>query len=735
MTAVPPKTPQEPRGLGFGSTVGLSLLMGLFAGSMFGLRETVRVSLTCTRYAPLPSSLVAILAIAGYSMWWYAVGGGVLLAAIGALIWMAARSRGQRLDDAKVLGLTAAAFTFICMPVAVWYAVQKPDAAYRFVSRTGRLYLALEAGLIGLLCAVALGVAIHAATRVLRDRARLASAALGALGGLFALACWATWLNHVVIRAPNKPASLLGDMAVLVVAVVLGAGVHLVSLSVLARSAPTTKRRRWVGAAMVAVAAAGLAGAPLLMGHWSAATSARAVPASAPQRRRDVPNVVLLVMDTTRADALSCYGSPRKTSPHIDQIAAEGTLYERAYANAPWTLPSHATMFTGLLPSQHGATGENMHLDDRFVTLAEVLSKHGYRTFGWSANANISRRANTAQGFERFVLHPFGKYPQRFLLANLAKDWLHLTDYGARHANALAKQWIRQCQEAGDPFFIFINYMEMHSFYGSTPNLRRWFASGRALRKALSITQYVGHYGNGTASTAPENFRLLRTLYDGDMTYLDRCIGELADYLRSLGILDNTLLIITSDHGEEFGEHRLVGHSFGIYNSLLHVPLIIRYPKRFAPGRRHRQLAQLSDLFPTILDALDIPCTGTHPLDGRSLLAPLKQGTRPYAVAEKHYHADWIGEFLGPLGKWNGIPLQRRLRCIQDDRFKYIWSSLGHDELYDLREDPQEQKNLIASLPAQARKLHAALEAKLGRRLWRAIEPLATARAAAEPSH
>lgn len=706
-----PGSPVQRHPLSFGAIVGLATLMGLVAGSLFGLRETVRVSLSCMPSASLPSSLSAILSVAIYAVFWHAVGGGALLALVGVLVWAACRVRRLRLSGAAVLGLGAAAFALVCLPPALWYAIRSPNPHHRFVTQLGRLYAALEVGGLSLVCAVGFGALVYRLARGAHHSARLAAGALGVVCAAFALSCWGLWLHRVVFGQRMGAATLLADALLALVAVGLGLGVYFLCLGVLRWSTPEAARRRVWGALLTVVAAAALAAAAPLLGGWAPPVEGGATARHGGRPARTM-NVVWLVLDSVRADALSCGGGARRTTPYLDRLAAEGVLYERAFSASSWTLPSQASMFTGLLPRRHGATRENLHLDDRFTTLAELLLEHGYRTLGISANPYVSAQCNTAQGFQRFVLHPVGRSPKRSLLIHLAKERLHLTDYGARDANATAREWVHESVAAGEPFFLFINYMEAHWYFGSTPGLGRWFKQRGALRRALGVSQNFGAYLRGTADKSPENFRLLRLLADGDLTYLDSRVGELVEYLRSLGILDNTLLIVTSDHGDEFGEHGLLAHTFGLYNTLLHVPLIIRCPEEFRPGTRVKRLVRLTDIFPTILDVLKIGWDGRPQLDGRSLLAPPSAGHVPCAVAERYLSAP--SRTLGEMGKSTGVDTMQRLKSIQTRDFKYIWYSRQPDELYDLTQDPLEARNLIDALPEKAAELRAALEARVG---------------------
>lgn len=369
--------------------------------------------------------------------------------------------------------------------------------------------------------------------------------------------------------------------------------------------------------------------------------SARAPKPSQTRPPAGAPNVVVIVMDAARADALHCYGYHRETSPNLDRLAQESALYERAYTTATWTLPTHSSLFTGKYLSEHGTHGEYMYLEDEHVTIAELLQEHGYQTLCVSANGNIGHSYNTVQGFERASTNVYGRRQGDSFLVRQLGRLLGKADYGARDGNQIAMRWVGEAVEAKRPFFLFMNYMEVHAKYGSTPYAARWIPDAKTFKRALKIPQDTIAYAAGVKSATPEEFALLRALYDGDVLYLDERVGQIIDFLRAKGVLDNTLLIVTSDHGEELGEHGLVGHSRSIYNTVFQIPLIVRYPKAFAPGSRHKNVVEIIDFFPTILDVTGISWEGRASLKGHSLLDKEAASKTRYAITEKFLPGAW----------------------------------------------------------------------------------------------
>ena len=293
------------------------------------------------------------------------------------------------------------------------------------------------------------------------------------------------------------------------------------------------------------------------------------------------PNVILIVLDTLRAYHLGCYGYDRPTSPRIDAFAQEGTLYRRAFAAAPWTVPTHASLFTGKYPFEHGAHTfkvtrpvNNVNtLHKRHLTLAEAFKSAGYQTAAFAANAAyLARRWQLDQGFDTYEVEQVYS-PE---INRRVFQWLN--DHGAAR------------------FFLFINYMDVHWPLNLTP--RRGFLEhvpskhdGGALRNALERRILPAQEPVPTDLIQKKIDR-----YDLALANLDEQIGRLLDYLVQKGLYDDVLIVLTSDHGEYFGEHHLIGHSKDVYQAAHWVPLIIK-----SPGRSH---ALVDD---TVISSTDVP--------------------------------------------------------------------------------------------------------------------------------
>ena len=438
-----------------------------------------------------------------------------------------------------------------------------------------------------------------------------------------------------------------------------------------------------------------------------------------PRTAPAAPNVILIVLDTLRADHLSCYGYPHPTTPNLDRFAREATLYEQAYAQSPWTLPSHASIFTGTYPSQHDTQGEHLHLDDEHRTIAEALDEAGYRTACFANNPWLSRFANTVQGFEHVEpvwVSVFNLHRPILLQALATSISKPVRDDGAEKTNELVFSWLDKAREDGSPFFLFINYMEVHDPNPYRPGYVEPFIppglSKQELRNFRVENQL--HYYPGQKEFTPRVFEMLGTLYDGELRYLDDKLGELFDGLRARDVYEEALIIITSDHGENLGEHDLWGHQFSLNNTILHVPLLVRLPSRFPPGGRTSAPVRLIDIAPTILDVLaldDAPLSSQ--LRGMSLLAPDLEGGPP---------RDAVAEYARPINVVRAIeqcfPDQdlsgwlRRMRSLQAGALKYIWSSDEQESLFHIAEDPAELRDLSAEKPGSLDELSDRLASK-----------------------
>jgi arylsulfatase A-like enzyme len=427
------------------------------------------------------------------------------------------------------------------------------------------------------------------------------------------------------------------------------------------------------------------------------------------------PNVILISIDTLRADGLSCYGNPHRTSPAIDGVAAKGVRFQRVYSTSSWTLPAHASMFTGLYTASHGAdktldqSGGTVAdaLPAGIPTLAETLRNRGYRTAGFISNPWVSSVFGLGRGFDEYDDHTnkLGSFInvkdslicRAFLAAGI---WSEQDFDGSRKVDDFlpaAMDWITK--HSRDRFFLFLHLIEPHYIY-EPPEKYRLNPSG----KPIPIFRDIKNLISGDYSLSPANLAGLQTLYEGEIKYIDERLSGLFALLDRTGLTGHTLLIITSDHGESFGEHGLWTHGNSLYEEQVHVPLIMRLPGAIPEARIiDNQLGSLVDLMPSILDIIGAP--PAKGVQGRSLRPAWEGngGEPPRAVyAELRPDASWR-RTNGSLGRG-----QKMIRTMDA---KYLEGSDGQKKLFLTREDPREDQNVVDKQPALAQTLELALHA------------------------
>lgn len=413
------------------------------------------------------------------------------------------------------------------------------------------------------------------------------------------------------------------------------------------------------------------------------------------------PNVVLVVVDTSRADHWSCYGYPQTTTPRIDAFAREAIRFTHAYSTSTWTLPAHASLFTGLYPVVHQATQEHLQLDDRFETLAELLHAHGYATAAFSGNPWVSRSTHLNRGFD--LMEEMWGRPE----AREDGSFPHAT-------NRLVFDWLQR-KEPQQPVFLFINYIEPHFPYEAPRAYETRFVAPDVsiAERTQAAVRWTDWYLHPQPFT-PRLAALRTALYDAEIAYADAIVGELLDGLRRAGIYDESLIVITSDHGENLADHGHVDHVFSLYNSTVRVPLLMRLPQQRKAGTVREDPVQLTDVFATILTATGAASSDTR-VSGVDLLAGVMPDDRAI-LAEYYYPDQALAAF--PIDQRSNPALdrfRRRLRSIQIGPHKLIWGSDGQDELYDLVNDSEERRNLIAQEPQVAERLRSQLQVRIAR--------------------
>jgi arylsulfatase A-like enzyme len=464
------------------------------------------------------------------------------------------------------------------------------------------------------------------------------------------------------------------------------------------------------------------------------------------------PNILLLLIDTLRADHLSCYGYGRATSPCIDRIAERGVVFDSAISAAPWTPPSHASVFTGTYPSRHGVDRSRLILRDDLVPLPDVLRRHGYRTYGVSSNYWLSRETRFNRGFDRFVhswqlvqtgggnaplerqnrkdglaletlnapehhgwLHTCGTALNNLYERGtraLRRSW-HLYDDGAWRVNAIVQGWMREWKRLDEPFFAFVHYLEPHLRYAPPGRYRhQHLPRGVDDRRIATVNQDPWRHLTGRARMDDEDFAILRGLYDGEISYVDQRVGQLYTALREQGLLDNTLVIVTSDHGENIGDHGLMDHVYCLYDTLLRVPLIVGGLAEFPAGLRVAEQVQTPDVFPTVLTLAGIEDEEAWRQVQAPSLFPREVRGQPgrAAIAEYLEPQPPVGILRKRYPDFDASRFDRTLRTVRADGYKYVWASDGKDELYAVAADPNEERNLIDAEPEVAARLRKSLD-------------------------
>lgn len=460
------------------------------------------------------------------------------------------------------------------------------------------------------------------------------------------------------------------------------------------------------------------------------------------------PNFLIISMDTTRADRFSSYGHYRQTTPHIDELAREGLLFKNAISPSTWTVPSHISLFTGVYPSKHGVGYLNTHLTEDLPTLAEILSRNGYRTFSIYNNPFVGRMVGGAKGFNEAIGVNLDRRVS-LTLTRLFERFIY-NDIGANSKKTvdLASNWISNNAHSELPYFAFVHFNDAHSPYRAREPYFSEFVKDLDLSQVdLSKVQKVNahrrafhKYLTGEVQPSRADFEYLKALYDSEIRFVDEQVGRLLEFLKKKEFLKNTLVIITADHGEYIGEHNLMNHHFYLYNTVLHIPMIFWYPERIQPGVDSRY-ASLVDILPTVLSLAGLENQIPPHVQGINLITQETPDIKVASVEQpRSVYSEWWGWLLGEAGQnrarsaskdGNKSILEENLtpaeilnftnqsskdssKAIYDGVWKLIWLSNGRHELYNLANDPNEQRNLIEAYPEKAQELQAKLEQWLG---------------------
>ncbi len=603
-----------------------------------------------------------------------------------------------RLSNSAAAGLLAGAFVGLVEVVLLVVLGGDP-------SRLHALLWALVAyGLLGLLLGVFIGAALFLFGRGIGHASAYAFVFAGVyfpLGFLVVRHRLYRDLFHEGIRTFSPQGLLFHALLLLVIAVTALCFIWLWQRPFL-RSVAEPRGTAVAAALLIAI------GAAVSFAFRPGETLATA-PQGIPPGLENAPNVILIGADTLRADRLSCYGYASQTT-HIDALAADGVRYAAMTAQASWTKPSFATIFTSLYPSAHAATGKPHRLPQAVTTLAEALSASGYHSGGFADNPSISASFGFDQGFADYVyLDPAyllggGEAASQLALYQaLRRGWAMLTGESiyvqnfyqdASVVNQHALDWIERNKHTR--FFLFLHYMDPHDPYFAHPYNGYGFARASDQDPAPSLAQEFSR------------------LYDGEVRYLDEHLGLLFDWLKVEGLYDDALIVLTSDHGEEFQEHGGWWHGQTLFQEQIDVPLIIKYPagagegsvrnSTLSPSQVVDHLVRSLDIAPTVLDVAGISVP--EKMMGRSLWSS------PQPVSAVLSEEDLEGNVLQSVRT-----LDRKLILANPDNPR----GLPPEALFDLDSDPGEQRNLAATAPDQLQALRGPLEDLLALARERAV--------------
>jgi arylsulfatase A-like enzyme len=425
------------------------------------------------------------------------------------------------------------------------------------------------------------------------------------------------------------------------------------------------------------------------------------------------PNLVMIVMDTVRADHVSLNGYGRDTTPQLKALAQDSVTYKNAFSASDITLTSHASLFTGMYPSWHGAYSlppeavYGLELSTKYPTIAELLDGHGYETVGVAANLYLRPEFGLERGFDQFriprpvpMLTDENRYLLRYRLRRLlglfvdSAQFDRLYTFGEDIDHELFTI-LDQRSRSHDPFFVFLNYMDAHFPYVPPAPFNSRFPGKRATMTQDDLEAEMDVIADG--KEIPAGYRLhCESQYDGGIAYMDGQVGRVVDWLKRHNAYDNTMIVVTSDHGESFGEKHRVGHGNSPYQNLLHVPLLIKYPHSVRRGTESQPVS-LVDVAPTVLATLNLPVPA--PMQGVTLAGGAPAPRRIFAET-----------FQNPVSHSPDCPDGCVAKVVVAWPLKFVRNlTNGKPEFFDIAADMHEEHNLFATQQDRAKPLESYL--------------------------
>ncbi len=447
-------------------------------------------------------------------------------------------------------------------------------------------------------------------------------------------------------------------------------------------------------------------------------------------------NLIVIVIDTLRADRVGFAEGEGLDTPNLRRLASDAVVFSSAYSTTCWTVPSHGSLFTGLLPMSHNATQENPRLDPAIPTLAEKLSARGYETIAFTNNSWLSNITDLTRGFS--TVEPMwrhGRERQAKILEAIASARAAGEDPAAAARAAAAeaeaevaeaevdeaeidvhptvgaiKAWLDN-RDPGKPFLMFVNLIEPHWPYNPPEEFLRKAAGARPGLADIRTANFSAiQWYSGPRRITPAARDARRVRYNAEVLYVDTVVGEIVEMLKAADVYEDALLVLTSDHGENLGEHGHHGHSFTLYETAIRIPLLIRPPGGAgSQASRRKEPVSLPDVYATLANAAGLPADEPKAAGADLLGAPLA-ADRPI-VSEYYEPKTFLDRFLPKPSIQEAVAqYRRRLRSLRVGDEKLIWASDGRHELYNLAEDPDELEDLAAVQQERVAALSARLE-------------------------
>jgi arylsulfatase A-like enzyme len=417
-------------------------------------------------------------------------------------------------------------------------------------------------------------------------------------------------------------------------------------------------------------------------------------------RAPDRPNVVIVVLDTVRFDHTglgASGGSAVSSTPNLDRLATEGIAFSRAWATGPWTVPSHASLVSGLLPSMHRTTGNHWRFDSDAPTVAEVLRDAGYETAAFFSNPWLTDQlTGMLRGFELKEDESGG-----------GTGILNRSDQGGLATVANIGSWL--ARRSGDrPFLMFVNFLEPHLPYDPPQSYRAAHLSDIA-RSDVVETRLAHEVNSGLLDLSNVDLERVRRLYAGDVHTADRHLGSVLQLLRDHGLYDDAVIIVTSDHGENLGDHGFLDHQFGVFDTLIEIPLVVRAPGHPGPVTRDDPV-MITDVYATALDAAGIRGKPDTP-HSRSLLGEASTDDRPRFAEYTGANSELVRHLRKLNPELDTSPLEVRYSKVRVGDLELTIAGDGSERLYDLGADPGREENLAAANPGVVNALMEAMPA------------------------